>query len=269
MDTHHRDAPALPPAEPNELMLLARAKIASADDLKVLLQNPTDSLILAVLDNRNLNELDLVAALRKNRYQPETLTQVASHPTFKRSYRIKLALCLNPKTPHRLVLPFLRELFLFDQLAVIQHPFVSPDIKVVAEHAILEKLKDLPLGNKITLARRASANLLDRLIETDNITILQACLDNPRLRELSILKAIHLRIKKPWMLDLIFQHYRWGSSYDVRLALLQHPDLPASAREKIVTTITRKDLLALLAEQRVDRKILELCEQELSGRGSL
>lgn len=252
----------------NILILIAKAKSASSEELKVILEKPLDDVLISALDNPNLNELDLISLIRKNRYRPETLTKIANHPNFKRSYRVKVALCHNPKTPHRLVLSYLKEIFLFDLISIIQNPYVSPDIKIAAENIVMQKMEEIPLGTKITLAKRASPNILDKLILNETVPIFNACLDNPKLREISLLKAINLSLKKGEILNLIVNHNKWGNSYAVKLALLRHPNLFEKQRLAIIKTISKKDIIEIIKEGKSAQHIIELCQKELDIRNS-
>ena len=208
---------------------IARALEADAAEIERLLEHPSDELIRVLLNNEHLSELTLATAIRRTPLDAGTLVRIAEHPRWQGSYRVLVALAHNPKTPPRLVFEFLKGLRLFDLVSLLHAPHVSSDIRIAAERLVLDRLKeDLPWGTKIAVARRASADILDRLIEDPNLA--PFCLDNRRLREVSLCRAIHLCFDDPALLDEIATHFIWGPRYRVRFALACNPSLPERRR---------------------------------------
>ncbi|RME55135.1 MAG: hypothetical protein D6795_03465 [Deltaproteobacteria bacterium] len=233
---------------------ISRALQADAEEIERLLQDPSDALLRVLLNNENLTELALSAAIRRSRLSPKTLAWIAEHPRWRDAYRVLVALAHNRNTPHRVTLKFLKRLRLFDLVSLLHAPHVAPDIRVAAERLVLDRLKeDLPWGTKIAVARRATANILDRIIDDPALT--PFCLDNRRLRETSLCRAIHLHLEDPALLDRIATHFIWSSRYAVRLALARNPFLPERRRFEILQTLRRKDLRQIAKDETLPRLV--------------
>ena len=72
------------------------------------------------------------------------------------SHGLKLAMVRHPNTSGPLLAAILPHLYLFELLNVCYLPGVTPDQKLAAERAIIQRIPVTPLGNKLTLARRAT-----------------------------------------------------------------------------------------------------------------
>ena len=96
------------------------------------------------------------------------------------SHRLKVALVHHHATPGHIVPTLLPHLYLFELVTVCFLPGVTPDRRLVAERTIIKRLPETPLGSKITLARRASSEVLEALLQEGNSQLMDACLDDPR-----------------------------------------------------------------------------------------
>jgi len=98
------------------------------------------------------------------------------------------------------------------------------------------------LGEKITLAKIATAPVLARLLSDPEPKIAEACLINPRLREEDLLTAVRQQSVPRALLEAAARSRRWGERYAVRLALVLQPRTPLGVALAQITSLIDRDL---------------------------
>src|SRR6266699_4511815 len=200
-----------------------RARIATGEELAALLHHPTADVLLALLDNPALDETQLCLLLERKDLPGEILEEVARRKPLLKNYRVKRSLAFHPRTPRLISLRLLRDLYLMDLVQVTLSPGVSAELKLNAEDQLLGRLRQLPLGQKITLARRGPARVAGALLAEGQAQVISVVLDNPYLTEAQILKVLSRVRLPPAVVAAIGRHRKWSLSYNVRVALVRHP----------------------------------------------
>ena len=131
-----------------------RARVAIGDDLAALLHHPSAVVLLALLDNAALGEAQLCLLLERKDLPGEVLEEIGKRKPLLKSYRVKRALCFHPRGPRLVTLRLIRDLYLMDLVQLALSPAVPAELKRNAEEQLLMRLPQIPLGQKITLARR-------------------------------------------------------------------------------------------------------------------
>ena len=175
-----------------------------ADDLKAEL---TEDLALSLLKQPAL--------------QPEILEKVTKNNALMKGRKLKLALLAHPKTPRHLLLPLLRHLFTFDLMRVALTPTIAADIKVAAEESLINRLEKLALGDKLSLAHRASGRVAAALLNESDPRVIDAALQNPRLTETAIIKEVTRRKMNQILAEAISNHPKWKLRPEIIVALKQ------------------------------------------------
>src|SRR5207247_2512847 len=134
-----------------------RALIAAGEELAGLVHHPSAEVLLALLENPALDETQVCLLLERKDLPGEILEEIARRKALLKSYRVKRALAFHPRTPRLVSLRLLRDLYLMDLVQVAILPGVSAELKRNAEEQLIARLPQLPLGQKITLARRGAA----------------------------------------------------------------------------------------------------------------
>jgi hypothetical protein len=224
-----------------------RALIASGEELAALLHHTSTDVLLALLDNPALDETQLCLLLERKNLSGEILEEVLRRKPLLKSYRVKRALAFHPRTPRVNGLRLLRDLYLMDLVQVALSPGVSAELKRNAEDQLVSRLPQLPLGQKITLARRGPARVAGALVVEGHAQVISIALDNSKLTEAQILKALS-RDKLPVaVIPAIIQHRKWSIRYSVRLALVRHPLSPLATILGYLPELTVSDLRELAA----------------------
>ena len=126
--------------------------------------------------------------------------------------------------------------------AVRDVPVVTPQDAALLVHA---GLREVSLGERRALARRASGDLLNRLTWDPDATVIAHLMDNPHVTESHVLAVCARRPTLPAPLLQLLQHPRWSSRYRVRLALVQNPYLPWGRAVPLMLLLRDVDLRPL------------------------
>src|SRR3989441_5443473 len=204
----------------------ARARVATGEELAALLHHASSDVLLVLLDNPALDETQLCLLLERKDLPGEILEEVARRKPLLKSYRVKRSLAFHPCAPRLISLRLLRDLYLMDLVQVAILPGVSAELKRSAEDQLLARLPQIPLGQKITLARRGPARVAGALLTEGHPQIVSVVLDNPYLTEAQILKTLSREKLPAPVVPAIIHHRKWSISYNIRIALLRQPSAP-------------------------------------------
>lgn len=242
------------------------ARTATGDELAVVLHHHDTDVLLAVLDNPTLDETQLCQLLDRKDVPVEVLEEVGQRKPLLRNYRVKRALAFHPRTPRLIGVRLIRDLYLMDLAQLALAVGAQPEIKRVAEDQLLARLSQLPLGQKIALARRGPARVAGALLAEGHPQILTVVLDNAWLTEAQILKALSRETISVNVTHAIGQHRRWCSVYNVRLALIRAPGTTLASILTYLPEITVSDLRDLSAPGVVRESLRKYLEAEIRRR---
>ena len=243
-----------------------RARAATGEELASLLHHHSADVLLAVLDNPALDETQLCLLLDRKDIPSEILEEVAQRKPLLKNYRVKRALAFHPRTPRLASLRLIRELYLMDLVQLTMLPGTSPELRRIAEEQLAGRLPQLPLGQKITLARRGTARVAGALLAEGHAQVLAIVLDNPRLTEAQVLKALSRERLPVGVVKAVAQHRKWSHTYNVRLALVRHPGATLSTILAYLPELTVSDLRELAAPGIVSENLRKYLLAEIQKR---
>jgi len=247
-----------------EAVLLAST--ANEEELRKLVHHPSPKVISKLILNSNLTEdIALIVANRKN-IAPEILEFIYNDIRWTGSYRIMLALCRNPKTPQKISFSLIRSLRIFDLADLTRNQHVPINVRMKAESYISEKVLSMPLGIKITLAKRASSNVLMRLIEDGMKEVVATCLDSAYMTEAGISKILNMKKISSQVIRQIANHPKWANRYSVQWALIINSHTPLSCVVNFLKNIKTSDLKELYAAPEVPSSTRPFIYRELLDR---
>jgi len=168
------------------------------------------------------------------------------------SYPQRLALLKNPKTPVHLSLQHIKFLHLFDLVSLCLQPVIPQEVKQAAEERIVAQIPKMPIGQRITLARRGPPRILAQLLLGENLQIIQAGLDNPYLTETILSQSLNRNDCPQKVVDSVATHKKWSTRYELRLALLRQSRLSMSHALKFIPDLKSTDLKELAYDPRVN-----------------
>jgi hypothetical protein len=243
-----------------------RARVAIGDDLAALLHHPSAVVLLALLDNAALGEAELCLLLDRKNLPGEVLEEIGKRKTLLKSYRVKRALCFHPRGPRLVTLRLIRDLYPMDLVQLALSPAVPAQLKRNAEEQLLMRLPQIPLGQKITLARRGPGRVAGALLTEGHPQVLSVVLDNPYLTEAQVLKALARQKLPQGVVPAIIHHRKWSISYNIRIAVLRQPSAPLATILSYLPQLTVSDLRELAAPGIVPETLRRYIQAEVQRR---
>lgn len=214
----------------------------------------------------DLNEAQAVLLLARKDLPGELIEEIAQRKPLLKSYAVKKALVLHPHTPRLVSLRLLRDLYLMDLVQLTLTAGALPELKRNAEEQLIARLPQLPLGQKITLARRGPGRVAGALLAEGHAQILNIVLDNSNLTEAHVLKALS-RVKiSPAVVEAVSRHAKWSHSYNVRLALVRQPATTLSTVLAYLPELTVSDLKELTTPGVVHENFRRYLQAEIQRR---
>ncbi len=229
--------------------LLHMARTAPVEKLWVVIQQATEEVLLAVLENPACEPFHVVAVLRSPRVTPAVTERVYADSRWLRHYRVKVALVHCRATPYAISSQVIYELFWYDLAQVALNPRVDPRLRQMAERLVIQKLEEMAVGEKMALAKVASRGLIVHLRNTrQEAGVLLNLLRNPRLVEedlLALLQAPQLPVE---FLRTLAALPQWSNRPAVRMALLRHPHTPVHVVAQLIPRLQPSEVLQLLQD---------------------
>lgn len=223
----------MPPRKPSPDVDALHAELLAAGETlpriaEVLARDPDEETVVAVLHR--------AVPLRALEYLART-------PPWSERSRVLAGIVLHPKSPPRLALPLVPAL-LWRSLADVATTARLPSaIRLRAEAVLKEKLPELRLGEKITLARLATPPVLLALLADPDPRVLEGCLENPRLRESDLVAQLRRPDVSAPLIQAVAASRRWLESYAVRVEIAVQPKTPLGIALAQLSSLLKKDLL--------------------------
>jgi hypothetical protein len=239
---------------------------ASPDELKILLHDPDESVLLALLENPKFDQSHVALLLDRLDLPMNVLSTVAERRNWIASQAVRLRLAQHPHTPKRIALAVVRQLYLFDLVRLSLLPSAPADIRRVAEEIILSRVPHLPVGEKLTLARRGPSRVAGAVLAEGHPQAIKLALSNAFLTESQVLKVLAKPGITERVVAAVAQHPKWSTQYNVRAALVRNKHTPAPCVLGFLPYLTLRDLKDILGLQDLPSHTKKYLQQELTRR---
>jgi hypothetical protein len=183
-----------------------------------------------------------LALLKRINLPAAAIVSLSKNDVVMRIRKVRLALIAHSKAPRHIALPLLRHLYTFDLMYVALTPMIPADIKKAAEEVLLTRLEKISSGEKLSLARRASGRIAEQLLFQKEPRIIDAALENSRITETSIVKAVLRREVPPALIHAVCHHQKWSQRRDVRIALLRNEKTPLARALEFAQSLSARTL---------------------------
>jgi len=243
-----------------------RASSASREELRVLLHDKNEEVLSALLDNPAFDEALLCLLLERKDLSSDLLSEVARRREWMRSYRVKLRVAGHPRASRLVVLPLIRQLYVFDLVNLTLQPATPAEVRRIAEEVIMNRLPQLALGQRLTLARRGSARVAAALLADGNERVVPLALDNAFLTESQVLKILSREDLPEIVPASLARHRKWSCLYNVRMALVRHPLTPLARVLLFIPDLTMRDLAELQHASTLSDSLREYIRSEVEIR---
>jgi len=242
---------------------------------------PTDLLHAAA--DPALTEDFALSLLKRTDLHPEVIEQLARNASALKSRKVKVALASHPQTPRHVSVPLARQFYTFDLMKVALAPSVPADVKVAVDDVLISRLKAVTIGERLTLARRASGRVAAALLlDAENAgaaiadsepadtkaahakaskraarqaRILPVALDNPRLTEALVINSVLSPAAGAALVEAVARHAKWSRRKEIRAALLRTEHLSLARALEFSREIPAAQLQEILASSRLPEKI--------------
>jgi len=201
---------------------------------------------------------DLALALLKRADLPaEVLERLSKNGNVLKLRKVKVALVCHPHTPRHVSVPLARQFYTFDLLKVALSPSVPADVKVAADEVLIGRLKTVTLGERLSLARRASGRVAGSLLLDAEMRVMQTALDNPRLTEASVIQAVLRPQASAAFIQAVARHSKWSYRREIRIALLRTEYLSLAGALEFSRGVSPPLLREVLQSSRLPARIKE------------
>ncbi len=234
-----------------------------------------------------LTEDFALAILKRPDLPAEVLEQLAKNTSALKSRKIKMALAGHAHTPRHVSVPLARQFYTFDLMKLALSPGVPADVRAAVDDVLISRLKTVTVGERLTLARRASgrvaAALLLDVADADGkapdstpksgrkvnagrrpreARVMQTALDNPHLIEALIINSVLRPSASAALVHAVARHAKWSCRKEIRAALLRTEYLSLARALEFSQEIPAAPLQELLNSSRLPVKIKELLLRE-------
>lgn len=224
---------------------------------------------------------DMALALLKRAELPaEVLEQLAKNVQALQGRKVRVALASHPRTPRHVSVPLARQFYTFDLMKVALSPGVPADVKVAIDDVLISRLKTVTVGERLTLARRASGRVAAALlleVEAANpkpadaetvareTRVMRTALENPRLTEALVIHSVLRPAAGAALVQAVTRQAKWSRRREVRAALLRSEHLSLARALEFSREIPAPLLQELLASSQLPSTIKAQLLRE-SGR---
>jgi hypothetical protein len=185
----------------------------------------------------------------------DTIEKIAQSAGIMKSRKVRMALASHPRTPRRIALRVIRELYTFELMQLALLPGTAGDLRRVADEFLLSRLSSITLGERISLARRSSGRIAGALLLDKETPVWQAALENPRLTESAIVKALQHSTASPAFVESVSRHVKWSVRPEIRMALLRNAHTPFARAIEFARRIPPAQLRDILHTSRLPERI--------------
>lgn len=195
----------------------------------------------------------------------EAIEQISRDAAAMKSRKVRLAVAGHTRTPRRIALRIIRELYTFELMQFALTPAAAADLKRLADELLVSRLSSVTLGERISLARRSSTLVAGTLLLDKESKVWQPALENGRLTEAAIVKALQRSSSTQAFVEAVSHHPKWSLRHEIRVALLRNAHTPMARALDFARSIPAPQLRDILHTSRLPEKI-KGCLRKESGQ---
>jgi hypothetical protein len=138
-------------------------------------------------------------------------------------------------------------------------------LRVAAESRLRERLPQLELGEKISIAHSAPPGLIPVLAASNHARVVQSLLRNPRMQEQDVLTLVKRETTSGSVLRVVAQSERWVVRPPVTTGIACHPNTPVHVALTLLGRMPRRTLKALVNSNELRPVVAIRARKILSG----
>ena len=206
-----------------------------------------------------------LARLQDPDLSSEAIERISRDAGAMKSRKVRFAVASHRHTPRRIALRIIRELYTFELMQFALTPAAAADLKRVADELLLSRLASITLGERISLARRSSTLVAGALMLDKEPRVWQPALENARLTEAAVVKALQRTSATPAFVEAVSHHPKWSVRNEIQVALLRNAHTPAAKAIEFARRIPPRQLRDILHTSRLPEKIKSYLRKESKG----
>jgi hypothetical protein len=208
-----------------------------------------------------------LAQLKAPDLSSDAIEQLCRNASLMKSRKFRMAMASHLRTPRRIALRIIRELYTFELMQFALRPTAAADLKRIADELLLSRLPSITLGERISLARRSSTVVAAGLLLDKEPHVWQLALENARLTEVAIVKALQRPTGTRAFVEAVSHHAKWSVRHEVQVALLRNAHTPLAKALEFARRMPARQLRDILHASRLPETIKSQLrkERDLSG----
>ncbi len=214
------------------------------------------ALVAAMEAGAELDEGTAFRLLRSPHCSARAVELLLVQPVMRRSRALVALVVRHPACPRAFAWDSLPTLGWRDLLGVASDPRALPTVRRQAERKILERLRQLAVGERVSLARLATRGVLPALLREGNASAVAALLENPRFTEDDAVRLVATN-PEPAAVLVVLRHPRWGRLPGVIQAAMRSPAVPLGVALGLAATLSTAQLQRAVADEDVGAKVRE------------
>jgi hypothetical protein len=250
-----------------KMPILQTIELSEREGLTLLVHTTPPSGLAALLEHPQLEWQHVQLLLRRSDLTAEILERIGQNRTWVKNEAIRLGVVLHPHTPRRMAMTFLRLLQAANMVRVALTATAPSEVRCIAEEIVIERVRQLPLGEKLVLARRGPARIAAALLAEGHSDVLPTVLQSPFLTEAQVARVLWRSSVPPHVVIALAENSKWSCRYQVRLALIRNPHTPMVATLRFLPNLMTTDLRDLLRNGNLPAQVREPLRRELARRG--
>lgn len=128
--------------------------------------------------------------------------------------------------------------------------------------------RPLTLGERKAIARKPSRDILPKVLQDPDPSVIKNLLNNPKLTQQDVVRLCATRPNNPEVLKVVAAHPRWHKNYTVRLAIVRNPYSPTYVSLRLAIFLLPKDLIEISEDTRLHPVLRKFCLMLLKKGGN-
>ena len=242
---------------------------ATSDDLLLHLADLDEDAFDLAVGNEQFTDEHVLLMLKNPGLAPALLERISREPRFFKKGAVRAALVLHQKFPRVRGLEMVRYLGWRDMLRVATQPGVHPQVRVVADQLLAERIPDLTIGERVSLARMASRGVLRALRLDPDPRVVTALLLNVRCTEDDVAFMAASPDTQPQVLSVVARSRKWRMRQAVRINLVKNRRLPLPIALGLLPELPKGELMAVARQPELPKLLRSTARRMIERPGSL
>lgn len=237
----------------------------NSEELYTLISNRNPKILRLTLANPVMHEDHVVSLLRNPSITPDIVQEICDRSEWVSRHKVQFAVANCPKTGYALAMRLVPLLYWNELVQLVGNFRLKAQLRRQAERYLRDKLAEMSLGEKTSLARTGPRAAVLLLRTDSDARVITALMRNAAMTEEDVLAMVSQDTTPQEVLAAIATDYKWSLRYAVRLALTRNSNTPLASALSFVSKLRRTDLEALIKAPETQELIRRTAARILEG----